>query len=85
MKDPIVETLKFYGEPVNRETYLGLNYLGKPPGHIHPEEEAALPQDDVRFMQLPPTTHEEEKAEDDELEEKLQEAKDKVREKKLKK
>lgn len=84
MKDPIVEVLKHYGEPVTRENYLGLNYLGKPPGHLPPEEEAALPKDDVRFMLLPPTTHEEEAQEDAELEKKLIEQRQKAQAKKTK-
>ena len=62
--DMIVKLLKYYGEPVNRQTYLDLKYAGKPPATLGPEEEAALPQDDVRFMQFRPTTQEEVKAEE---------------------
>ncbi len=63
--DMIIKLLKHYGEPVNRETYLRLKYAGKPPASLSAEEEAALPQNDARFMEHRPTTHEEEKAEED--------------------
>lgn len=75
--DMIVKLLKYYGEPVNRQTYLALKYAGKPPASLGPEEEAALPQDDVRFMEHRPVTHEEEKAEEQEKQAKEAEKKTK--------
>jgi hypothetical protein len=50
--------------PLTRENYLNLNYLGKPPKVMSPEEEAELP---VRF-QLPFPTIEEQVAEQQEKE-----------------
>jgi len=73
--NPLIEVLKHYGEPVNRDSFLRLAYAGKPPARLDPESESELPQDDVRFMTYRPTTHEEVKAEEDEKLAKQEEAK----------
>lgn len=75
--NPFIDVLKYYGDPVNRETYLEAAYLGKPPRKLDPESEAELPQDDARFMAFRPTTHEEVKAEEDEKAKKQAEKKTK--------
>lgn len=64
MSNPILEVLKYYGEPVNRDEYLKTSFMGKPPARLDSETENELPQDDARFMQFRPTTHEEVAAED---------------------
>ena len=42
--NPIIELLKEYGIPVNRENYLELAYLGEPPEELSAEEELELPE-----------------------------------------
>lgn len=64
MANPMIEVLKHYGAPVNRDEYLRTAYMGHPPSRLDPESESELPQDDVRFMPFQPTTHEEVAAEE---------------------
>lgn len=68
MANPMIAVLRHYGSPVNRDEYLRTAYMGKPPAKLDPESEAELPQDDSRFMEFRPTTHEEVAAEEAEKE-----------------
>jgi hypothetical protein len=64
MSNPILDVMSYYGDVLNRKNFIETAYPGKPPSKLDPESEAELPQDDVRFMEHRPTTHEEEKAEE---------------------
>ena len=63
-QNPMVDVLRYYGSPVNRQEYINTAYMGKPPARLDPESEAELPQNDSRFMAFRPTTHEEIAAEE---------------------
>ena len=67
-QNPMVDVLRYYGSPVNRQEYINTAYMGKPPARLDPESEAELPQNDSRFMAFRPTTHEEVAAEEVEKE-----------------
>ena len=41
--DTVTRLLEEAGEPVNRENYLNLAYLGNPPQELDPEVEEAIP------------------------------------------
>ena len=43
--DPIFEIMKARGLPLTRETYLNLNFMGKPPAVLHPEIEQEMPEE----------------------------------------
>lgn len=64
MNNPILDVMDYYGDVRNRDNFIKTAYPGKPPSKLDPESEAELPQDDVRFMEHRPGTHEEEKAEE---------------------
>lgn len=64
MNNPILDLMEYYGDFPNRRNFLLTAYPGKPPSKLDNESEAALPQDDVRFMEHRPITHEEEVAEE---------------------
>jgi hypothetical protein len=40
---PTMALMKEAGEPLTRENYLNLAFLGNPPSRLHPEEEAEMP------------------------------------------
>lgn len=64
MNNPILDVMDYYGDVRNRDNFIKTAYPGKPPSKLDNESEAELPQDDVRFMEHRPVTHEEEKAEE---------------------
>ena len=43
--NPVIELLKEYGIPVNRENYLELAYMGDVPEELSAEEELELPEE----------------------------------------
>jgi len=43
--DPIFEIMKARGLPLTRETYLNLNFMGKPPAVLHLEIEQEMPEE----------------------------------------
>ena len=64
MNNPILDVMDYYDDVPNRRNFLLTAYPGKPPSKLDNESEAELPQDDVRFMDYRPVTHEEEVAEE---------------------
>jgi hypothetical protein len=42
-EDPVLALMRALKVPLTRQKYMELNYMGKPPAELSPEEEAALP------------------------------------------
>ena len=45
MRDPILATLEEFNEPVTRENYVNLAFLGEVPEEIDPEIESDFPEE----------------------------------------